>query len=105
MKTFSLCARYLFLTYRLVLSNKRGACEPSFTATKAVKRGARASAGASYRPHSTQETTQKGTEVVQPAPGALVEPGTIAAEVVPTPPRHRRRPSPSPLGRRRAILH
>ncbi|KAL5654331.1 hypothetical protein ACJX0J_033650, partial [Zea mays] len=52
----------------------------------AVKRSAEAYAGSSSCPHCTQETTQKGVEVVQPTPMAPVEPGTVAAEVVLTRP-------------------
>jgi hypothetical protein len=47
-----LCARFLFSEYHLVLSAKRRARALSFTTTKVVKRGSRASAGASSRPHS-----------------------------------------------------
>jgi predicted alpha/beta-hydrolase family hydrolase len=54
----------------------------SFTATKVVKHGAGASTGASIHPHFAQETTQKGTEVAQPALGASAEHDTVAAEAV-----------------------
>jgi hypothetical protein len=44
----------IFSDCRLVLSSKRRAHAPTFTTTKAVKRGAGTSTGASSRPHSTQ---------------------------------------------------
>jgi hypothetical protein len=46
------------LTYRLVFSTKHRAHMSSFTTTKAVKRGTKASSGALSRPYSAQETTQ-----------------------------------------------
>jgi hypothetical protein len=72
--------------YCLAFSSKRQAHASSFNATKVVQRGARHLRGLRPAPHSAQETTQKGTEVVQPAFGPPAEPDTIATEVVPARP-------------------
>jgi hypothetical protein len=69
-----------------VLSSKCQANAPTFTATKAVKCAIGTSAGGLVPLPSTQETPQEGAEVAMPAPGAPVEPDTIAAEVAPARP-------------------
>jgi hypothetical protein len=71
------------LTIISVLSSKRRANAPIFTDTKAVKRGAGMSMGASSCPPSVQEPPQQGAKVAVPAPGARVELDTDAAEVAP----------------------
>lgn len=83
MKIIFPCVRLLLFPNILsCFSTKHQAHEPSFTSTKAVKRGVGSSAGASSRPHAAQETTQEATEVAQLTPGALAKPDSTATEAV-----------------------
>lgn len=67
------CEALLFPDTLSCFSTNRRAHEPSFTATKAVKRGARTSVGASSRPHTTQETAQETVKEAHAAPAVSAE--------------------------------
>jgi hypothetical protein len=87
--------------YTSILSAKHRARVSSFTTTKAVKRGAGASAGASSHPTLPRRPPRRVLRWSSSLFGHRLSPTPPRPRQFPHAPRHRRRPSRSSPGRRR----